>query len=189
MTSEIEWANKFQEWKNRSQFANAEKSVLTFSDSDKITNRDLAHNIAIFGYRSDLGNKVLLESAEKARAHRSELFTLLSKHNLAHQKQLKEAKEKHEEALKISRAQRSEIKTLKHQLDVVSDELRALRKDYLERRPLNKADVEQLVLQITEQPKFIEKQTEALLEDVSKLVITVQSEVKEVQNMLEVMRG
>ncbi|AEC49882.1 hypothetical protein BaSUMV_gp1 [Banana streak UM virus] len=186
MTSEQEWEQKFAAWKDSHTGLEAEKSLITGS---KIKNSDLNHNIRITCYRSDLGYKVLLTSQEKARAHRSELFSLLREHNLAHNKNLKEVAAKAEEALKISRAQRSEIKNLKAKLDVISDELQALRKDYLERRPLNKKDVEQLVLQITEQPKFIEKQTEALLEDVSKLVVSVRQEVNTVQHMLKVMRG
>ncbi|AEC49876.1 hypothetical protein BaSUIV_gp1 [Banana streak UI virus] len=186
MTSESEWEQKFLAWKNSHTGIEADQSLIT---SSKPSNSDLNHNIRITCYRSDLGYKVLLTSQEKAKAHRSELFSLTREHNLAHQRSLKKIGEKAEEALKISRAQRSEIQGLKAQLDVISEELKALRRDYLERRPLNKKDVEQLVLQIIEQPKFIEKQTEALLEEVSKLVISVKKEVGQVQHMLDLMRG
>ncbi|AEC49879.1 hypothetical protein [Banana streak UL virus] len=186
MTSETEWEQKFLVWKNSHTGIEADQALIQGS---KIKNHELNHNIRVTCYRSDLGYKVLLTSQEKAKAHRSELFSLLREHNIAHNRHLKEVEKEAKEAVKISRSQRSEIKNLKLQLDVISEELQALRRDYLERRPLNKGDVEQLVLQITEQPKFIEKQTEALLEDVSKLVVSVKREVNQVQQMLDLMRG
>lgn len=186
MHTEAEWEQKFLSWKNSHTFSESNQELITGS---KIRNTDLNHNLRITCYRSDLGYKVLLTSQEKARAHRSELFSLLREHNLTHNKNLKEVAKEVQEAARISRAQRSEIRNLKTQLDVISEELTALRRDYLERRPLNKKDVEQLVLQITEQPKFIEKQTEALLEEVSKLVISTKEEVNQVQAILKAMRG
>lgn len=71
------------------------------------------------------------------------------------------------------RSQRSDLKDALKKQDVLAKELQALREDYLRRRPLSKEDVEELVVRISEQPKFIEKQTEALTEELTKEVQTL----------------
>lgn len=71
---------------------------------------------------------------------------------------------------RIVRSQRADLKETLQKQDDLAKELQALRKDYLERRPLSKEDVEELVIRISEQPKFIEKQTEALTEELTKEV-------------------
>ncbi|KAJ8476365.1 hypothetical protein OPV22_020092 [Ensete ventricosum] len=134
--------------------------------------------------RSDLGNKVILTSLHKAKEHRKELYTELRQEASVQRTLLSEVADKAKEANKIAKAQRREIQDLKEQLDVCSKELQALRKDYLARKPLNKTDVEQLVLKISEQPKFIERQTELLLEDTRSLVNNIKAEVDIVKSMV-----
>ncbi|RWW51745.1 hypothetical protein BHE74_00041886, partial [Ensete ventricosum] len=70
-----------------------------------------------------------------------------------------------------------DLKAAHGKLDVLTKELSALKRDYLKQRPLNKADVEQLVIQITEQPKFIEKQTEASLQNSQGIIMATRPRI------------
>ncbi|AEC49875.1 hypothetical protein [Banana streak UA virus] len=177
MTSLAEFERQFTQWKS---FWDSRKD-LDYLNIDSTSKSDFAHNLRVASYRIDLGNKALFALCKQNCFHSLDIRKDLEKQDL----KLGEL----ERLSKVVRSQRTDLKAAHEKLDVLKEELAALRKDYLKRRPLNKEDVEQLVLQITEQPKFIEKQTEALLEDVSKLVISVKREVSQVQEMLNLMRG
>jgi hypothetical protein len=182
MKTESEWENQFSAWKNSHTFENANQELISGS---KINLADLNHNLRTTCYRVDLGYKVLLTSQEKARDHRSELFALTRKHNSEHNRNLKSVADKAEEALVISREQRARLKRIEAGLSTLSKEILLLREEYLKRRPLSKEDVAELVLTISEQPKFIEKQTELLLEQVKGLVEAVHQEVETVHHMVK----
>lgn len=146
---------------------------MNLATEDKVSNKDLAHNLSINTYRCDLGLKVAIGSLAKNRE------LILQNHKL-----LKDQKIQFEELQRLSkvvRLQRTDLKKSLEQLDVLTNELRALRTNYLGQKPLTKTDVETLVLRISEQPKFIEKQTEALTEELTKEVKTL----KEIINSFE----
>ncbi|RZS25594.1 hypothetical protein BHM03_00058817, partial [Ensete ventricosum] len=157
MNDLLEFERQFTIWKESwSRYKD-----LDYLNLDTTAKSDFAHNLRVTAHRVDLGNKVLLALCKQNCIHCLDIKREL--------KRLEEDKfSEFEKLAKIIRLQRTDLKAAHGKLDVLTEELTALRKDYLKQRPLNKADVEQLVIQITEQPKFIEKQTEALLEDVSK---------------------
>nr|AHM92961.1 hypothetical protein [Banana streak CA virus] len=155
------WDQKFQEFLDSSELTQAQLEYLDLADA-KVSNKDLAHNLRINTYRLSLTGKVLWTSERKNR----ELILQVIEEQKDQKKQLEEL----QHLSKVVRNQRSDLKRTLEKLDVLSEELQALRKDYLKRRPLNKEDVEDLVVRISEQPKFIEKQTEALTEELTKEV-------------------
>nr|AFH88827.1 ORFI [Banana streak OL virus] len=156
------WDQKFQEFLNSSELTQAQLEYLDLATEAKVSNKDLAHNLHINTYRLSLTGKVLWTSGRKNR----DLLVQIIGEQEAQKKDLLEL----QNLSKIVRSQRNDLKKAHEKLDVLSDELKALRKDYLKRRPLSKEDVEELVLRISEQPKFIEKQTEALTEELTKEV-------------------
>ncbi|CAC44905.1 hypothetical protein [Sugarcane bacilliform IM virus] len=182
MKSEAEWETQFNTWKNSHTFENANQELIL---GTKISNLDLNHNIRTTCFRVDLGYKVLLTSQQKAQDHRTELFSAIRKHTVEHSKQLKLVAEKAEQSLIIQKEQRARLKRIEDALSTFSREIHNLRVEYLKRRPLSKEDVAELVLAISEQPKFIEKQTELLLEQVKKLVEAVHEEVETVHRMVK----
>jgi hypothetical protein len=182
MKSEAEWETQFNTWKNSHTFENSNQELIL---GPKISSLDLNHNIRTTCYRVDLGYKVLLTSQQKAQAHRVELYTAAKNHNVEHSKQLKLVGDKAEQSLIIQKEQRSRLKRIEDGLSTLSREVYNLRVEYLKRRPLSKEDVAELVLTISEQPKFIEKQTELLLEQVKKLVEAVHEEVETVHHMVK----
>nr|ULR16444.1 ORFI [Banana streak CA virus] len=155
------WDQKFQEFLNSSELTQAQLEYLDLAD-EKVSNKDLAHNLRINTYRLSLTGKVLWTSERKNR----ELILQVIEEQKDQRKQLEEL----QHLSRIVRNQRSDLKRALEKLDVLSEELQALRKDYLKRRPLNKEDVENLVVRISEQPRLIEKQTEALTEELTKEV-------------------
>ncbi|AAY99425.1 ORFI [Banana streak virus Acuminata Yunnan] len=170
------WDLEFEKYKNSHSKAISDLSYLDLATAEKVSNKDLAFNLHINTYRSDLGFKVAIHSLSKNR----ELL-------IQNRKLLEEQKQQLSEInnlSKVVRLQRADLKeTLKRQ-DVLAKELQALRKDYLERRPLSKEDVEELVVRISEQPKFIEKQTEALTIELTKEVNTLKSIIKDFEQRL-----
>nr|AHM92958.1 hypothetical protein [Banana streak VN virus] len=156
------WDLEFEKYKNSHSKSVSDLSYLDLASADKVSNKDLAFNLHINTYRSDLGFKVAIHSLSKNR----ELL-------IQNRKLLEEQKQQLSEInnlSKVVRLQRADLKETLRRQDVLAKELQALRKDYLERRPLSKEDVEELVVRISEQPKFIEKQTEALTEELTKEV-------------------
>nr|AMW92449.1 hypothetical protein [Banana streak virus] len=159
---EITWDKKFQEFLESSELTQAQLEYLDLATEAKVTNKDLAHNLRINTYRQSLTGKVLWASQRKNR----DLLLQVVKEQEAQKQELLEL----QNLSKIIRSQRSDLKRAHEKLDVLSEELKAPRSDYLKRRPLSKEDVEELVVRISEQPKFIEKQTEALTEELTKEV-------------------
>nr|WET17317.1 hypothetical protein [Banana streak Musa itinerans virus] len=156
------WDLEFEKYKNSHSKSVSDLSYLDLATAEKVSNKDLAFNLHINTYRSDLGFKVAIHSLSKNR----ELL-------IQNRKLLEEQKQQLSEInnlSKVVRLQRADLKETLRKQDVLAKELQALRKDYLERRPLSKEDVEELVVRISEQPKFIEKQTEALTEELTKEV-------------------
>lgn len=127
-------------------------------------------------YRSDLGFKVVISSISKER-----------KINLQIKEEIENLHKKLElfgDLDKIVRSQRTELKQANQRLENLSRELQALRTDYLSRRPLSKKDVEELVLRISEQPKFIEQQTEALTRELSEKVDKVEALIHRLEKVI-----
>nr|AJW68046.1 ORF1 [Sugarcane bacilliform virus] len=182
MKTETEWEQQFLAWRNSHTFDSANQELIV---GHKIKNSDLNHNIRVTCYRSDLGYKVLLTSQEKAKAHREKLFADNRKQQLEHKRCLKEVASRAEQALIIQQEQRSRLKKLEAGLADLSREILKLREEYLKRRPLSRQGVAELVLAISEQPKFIEQQTEQLLEQVKLLVGAVHQEVETVHHMVK----
>nr|AEV42074.1 hypothetical protein [Pineapple bacilliform CO virus] len=127
---------------------------------EKVSHGDLAHNLHVC-YRSDLANKALVGQSQKREA----LQMRLKQQN---ERKLDSVLENLEKALKEQRAELADLKA--SSLDATSDEIRKLRQDWSKRRPLSKEDVEELVILISEQPKEIEKQSEALTEELTSKV-------------------
>ncbi|CAA37108.1 unnamed protein product [Commelina yellow mottle virus] len=148
------------------------EEVIVFTPEVKINLRDLAHNIHIIAHRVALGFKVIYLYLVDI------IFPLLK--NI--QKSQKESSENLQSVLKIVKEQRRSLKQIEDQLSKVQSELAKLREDYLSRRPLSKQDVEELVVRISEQPKFIEKQTEALTEE-------LKLKVEEVAKLIHSFKG
>lgn len=84
----------------------------------------------------------------------------------------------------IVKTQREDLKDILKRQSDLEREISNLRKDYLGRKPLSKEDVEKLVLKISEQPKFIEKQTEALTEELSRKVDKVEGLIHRLEKVL-----
>lgn len=82
------------------------------------------------------------------------------------------------------KTQREDLKDILKRQSDLEREISNLRKDYLGRKPLSKEDVEELVLKISEQPKFIEKQTEALTEELSRKVDKVEGLIHRLEKVL-----
>ncbi|AAU95073.1 unknown [Banana streak VN virus] len=140
------WDLEFEKYKNSHSKSVSDLSYLDLASADKVSNKDLAFNLHINTYRSDLGFKVAIHSLSKNR----ELL-------IQNRKLLEEQKQQLSEInnlSKVVRLQRADLKETLRRQDVLAKELQALRKDYLERRPLSKEDVEELVVRISEQPKI-----------------------------------
>lgn len=143
---------------------------------EKVSNKDLAHNLHVNTYRSDLGFKVVIASLTKER-----------KLNLQNKEELEKLHKKLElfgDLDKIVRSQRTELKRANQSLEDLNRELQALRSDYLSRRPLSKKDVEELVLRISEQPKLVEQQTEALTRELSEKVDKVEALIHRLEKVI-----
>nr|UYO08697.1 gp1 [Banana streak IM virus] len=165
LTLDSYWDQEFEKYKNSHAKSISDLAYLNLETADKVSNKDLAFNLHINTYRSDLGFKVAIHSLSKNRELLIQNRKLLEKQEL----QLQEV----HKLSKVIRSQRSDLKDILERQDVLTKELQALRKDYLRRKPLSKEDVEELVVRISEQPKFIEKQTEALTEELTKEVQTL----------------
>ncbi|ACZ02406.1 hypothetical protein [Sugarcane bacilliform Guadeloupe A virus] len=160
------WDQKFEEFLNSSELTQAQLEYLDLASEAKVSNKDLAHNLRITTYRLSLTGKVLWASQRKNR----DLLLQIRQEQESQKRELQEL----QNLSKIVRSQRSDLKRAHERLDIISEELQALKKECLKRRPLNKEDVEELVVRISEQPKFIEKQTEALTEELTKEVQNLQ---------------
>ncbi|AAR86690.1 ORF1 [Banana streak GF virus] len=154
----LSWRNSWQNWKD-----------LDYLNLESSSRADLAHNLRITAYRVDLGNKALFALSKQNCLHTLDLRTKLQEQEL----QLQEIGK----LSKIVRQQRNDLKLLLSKQDHLQEEILQLRQDYLKRRPLSKEDVEELVIKISEQPKFIEKQTEALTEELAKKVDKVEEPI------------
>nr|WIA47476.1 P1 [Andraeanum bacilliform virus] len=69
------------------------------------------------------------------------------------------------------------LSQLESTIDKLQENIKRLEKE----KPLTKRDIEDLLFKISEQPKFIEKQTKSLLEEVTKKVDKLEHLVKEVE--------
>ncbi|RZS24640.1 hypothetical protein BHM03_00057724, partial [Ensete ventricosum] len=140
----------------------------------KVTNKDLAWNIQIFGYRSDLAGKVNLAATHVAK---EKIIKELREDNIKLQNSVRACKS-------AINAQKAEIQGLKEAQDTTKKEVLELKEALLQRRPLSKKDVEELVLRISEQPKFIEQQTEALTVELSQKVDKIEKLIHRLEKTL-----
>lgn len=149
---------------------------LDYLNIDSSSKSDFAHNLRIVSYRVDLGNKAIFALSKQSCIHildvKEELKTQATK--LGEIEQLS----------KVVRSQRANLKSLIAKQEVLEKELQGLRQDYLGRRPLTKTDVEELVLRISEQPKFIEKQTENLTVELTKKVDKVEGLIHRLEKII-----
>ncbi|KAJ8458737.1 hypothetical protein OPV22_031663 [Ensete ventricosum] len=145
------WEKELESWKNSHSLDKSRLDYLDLAEKDKVTNKDLAWNIQIFGYRSDLAGKVNLAATHVAK---EKIIKELREDNIKLQNSVRACKS-------AINAQKSEIQSLKEAQNTVKKEVSELKEALFQRRPLSKKDVEELVLKISEQPKFIEQQTEA----------------------------
>jgi len=143
MSTRSFWEKELENLKNSHSLEVPRLDYLDLATSEKVTQKDIAYNLRILAYREDLGNKVCLSAINTCQ----ELTVQeLRKDNQKLQADLRNCKR---EVTRLSAIQESTLQ-----------EVQQLRK----RRPLSKEDVEELVIKISEQPKFIEQQTEALTE-------------------------
>nr|AHM92955.1 hypothetical protein [Banana streak MY virus] len=170
------WDKTFENYKNSHTKSIADLEYLNLAGIEKVSNKDLAHNLHVNTYRSDLGFKVVISSLTKER-----------KLNLQNKEELEKLHKKLElfgDLDKIVRSQRTELKKANQSLEDLNRELQALRSDYLSRRPLSKKDVEELVLRISEQPKLVEQQTEALTRELSEKVDKVEALIHRLEKVI-----
>lgn len=173
MNSDLkEFEKQFNTWKQ----AWDSRKDLDYLNIDSTSKLDFAHNLRIVSYRVDLGNKAIFA---------------LSKQNCIHILDVKEELKAQavklgeiEQLSKVVRSQRANLKSLISKQESLEKELQGLRQDYLGRRPLTKTDVEELVLRISEQPKFIEKQTENLTVELSKKVDKVEGLIHRLEKII-----
>lgn len=167
-----EFERQFETWK---RFWESRKD-LDYLNIDSTSKVDFAHNLRVASYRVDLGNKVIFALCKQNCIHTLDV-----------KKQLEEQADKLTELDRLSkvvRSQRADLKAVLQKQEKLEEELQQLRQDYLGRRPLSKKDVEELVLRISEQPKFIEKQTEALTVELSSKVDKIEGLIHKLEKTL-----
>lgn len=169
------WDQKFQEFLNSTECTQASLEYLDLADA-KVSNRDLAHNLRINAYRQSLTGKVLWASGRKNR----DLILQVISEQKAQKEQISEI----ENLSRVVRSQRSDLKRANQKIEGLESEIKALRQEYLNRRPLSKQDVEELVLKISEQPKFIEQQTEALTVELSAKVDKIEALIHKLERVV-----
>ncbi|ANN87817.1 ORF1 [Canna yellow mottle associated virus] len=171
MSTKQFWDSKFSEFKEHSALISANLEYLDLASQAKVTVKDLSHNFQIFCYRQDLGHKVLLAATHKSCKEVTEA--------------LQEDNEKLQKDLKANKAavllQQQTIQKLVESCDNLHKEITKLKKIP---KPLSKEDVEELVVKISEQPKFIERQTEALIEELSSKVNKIEALIHRLEKVL-----
>lgn len=151
-----EFENQFKVWKDNWN----NRRNLDYLNLESLSKEDFSHNLKVTAYRIDLGNKALFALGKQSCLHILELRTKLQEQ----EQQLQEVPKLAE----IVKQQRADLKELLSKQDLLKEEVLRLKQDYLGKRPLSKKDVEELIVKISEQPKLIEKQTEALTQELSK---------------------
>nr|AVT44081.1 hypothetical protein [Canna yellow mottle virus] len=165
------WEQKLLDYKNSHTLEVANLEYLDLAGQENIKNRDLAHNLHILCYRNDLGNKVTLAAIHKCS---EDVIKELRLDNAKLQKDLRANK-----AAVLS--QQQTIQELIGGYNNLQKEIVQLKKIP---KPLSKEDVEGLVIKISEQPKFIEKQTEALIEELSSKVNKIEALIHRLERVL-----
>nr|WCR39425.1 ORF1 [Pineapple bacilliform CO virus] len=168
------WEHKFEEYRNSHTQEVANLSYLNLEGAEKVTHKDLAHNLRINTYRQDLASKVLTGLSHK---HTADIIREVHEDNRKLQNSLKAC----EKALK---EQQAELTAIKSTVPVLREELRKIQQSWAEHRPLSKDDVEKLVLRISEQPKFIEQQTEALIKELTGKVNRVENLIRQLEERI-----
>ncbi|AXP07688.1 ORF1 protein [Enset leaf streak virus] len=168
------WEKELENWKNSHNLDKARLDYLDLAEKDKVTNKDLAWNIQIFGYRSDLAGKVNLAATHVAEG---KIIKELRKDNIKLQNSVRACKNAID-------TQKFEIQSLREAQDTIRKEVSELKEALFQRRPLSKRDVEELVLRISEQPKFIEQQTEALTIELSQKVDKIEKLIHRLEKTL-----
>nr|WCR39422.1 ORF1 [Pineapple bacilliform CO virus] len=166
------WEQKLEEYRNSHTQEVADLAYLNLEGAEKVTHKDLAHNLRINTYRQDLANKILVGLSHK---HAADIIREIHEDNRKLQNNLKAC----EKALK---EQQAELTAIKSSVPALREELRKIQQSWSEHRPLSKDDVEKLVLRISEQPKFIEQQTESLIRELT-------SKVSRVEHLIHQLEG
>lgn len=168
------WEKELEGWVNSDGLRQARLEFLDLANQEKVSHKDLAWNIQVFGFRSDLAGKVNLAATHVAK---EQVIKELREDNIKLQNSVRACKS-------AINAQKAEIQKLKESQDIIQQEVLGLKEALIQRRPLSKKDVEELVLRISEQPKFIEQQTEALTVELSSKVDRVEKLIHKLEKTL-----
>ncbi|QED42784.1 ORF1 [Agave badnavirus A] len=165
------WLKQFEDLKDSLEAEVGDLAYLDLSNIPKPKISDLAHNLRILSFRSALGDKVNLTATHVA------------------QKQLLEAladqdKELQGQLTALKKALKQHGLVLRHLQETLPQQITSLKAQLSKIHPLTKEDVRELVLQLIEQPKAIERQTEELTQQLSSKVDRVERLIRELENKL-----
>nr|WCR39428.1 ORF1 [Pineapple bacilliform ER virus] len=168
------WEQKFEEYRNSHTREIADLAYLNLEGAEKVTHKDLAHNLRINTYRQDLANKILTGLSHK---HTADIIREVHEDNRKLQNSLRACE-------RVLKEQQAELTTIRSTVPALREELRKIQQSWAEHRPLSKDDVESLVLRISEQPKFIEQQTEALIRELTSKVSRVERLIHQLEERI-----
>lgn len=174
MSSSSYWEETFKNLRSSHSKDIAELDYLDLASQPKVTNKDLSYNLRILQYRVDLGQKVIFTAIRQ-----SQELTL---------QDIKGDQKKIQQSIQACKnvviKQQQQIEDLSKGQAVIHQEVLRLKEALRNQKPLTKKDVEELVVTISQQPKFIEKQTEALTEHLAQEVAEVQKLIKRLEKVL-----
>lgn len=165
------WQKQLEEFKDAQDTETSRLAYLDLSSTPKPKLSDLAHNLRILSFRTALGDKVNLAATHVAQ--KQVLATAQEQHEEV-KRQLKALKKDLQQHSQVAASQQQEI--LK-QVSQIKARLGGI-------HPLTKEDVRDLVLQLIEQPKAIERQTEELTLQLSSKVDRVEKLIRELEDKL-----